>query len=427
MPNPSTQKLLFHVLLAIQPGKDEIKAEHEFSTEVVGMLQKKFGRRAQVMVAGSMAKGTFLKNDKDLDIFVLFPEKIKKSEFLGIIKTAACRSFPEAKYETRYAEHPYLRLSLSGRRIDIVPAYGIKRTENLKSAVDRSVFHTVFVRKNLEKKKIADVLLLKKFFKSNELYGAEIKVGGFSGYLCELMIINYGGFIKFLKSAKEWTKKSQILIDMEKNYKTKNEKINVGKKFNSRLIVIDPTDKNRNVAAAVSEESFVKLAKIAGRFLKKPSEKYFAGAKSLDDKIRELKKKNSTVYLIDLKHDNVVDDIVWGQARKLSKQLSGYLEKNEFAFSGIHMNGDSGIIKIIIPIKKEKLSGKRKIIGPMLKLSKNVLAFRKAHHNAKFKKEKNRIIAFIPRKISDAKQAITEFFKRNAVPSHLSLNKIKKL
>ena len=26
------------------------------------------------------------------------------------------------------------------------------------------------------------------------VYGAEIKVGGFSGYLCELLVMKYGGF-----------------------------------------------------------------------------------------------------------------------------------------------------------------------------------------------------------------------------------------
>ena len=44
-----------------------------------------------------------------------------------------------------------------------------------------------------------EVRLLKRFMKMVGTYGSEFKVGGFSGYLCELMIIRYGSFLKVLK------------------------------------------------------------------------------------------------------------------------------------------------------------------------------------------------------------------------------------
>ena len=41
------------------------------------------------------------------------------------------------------------------------------------------------------------------------------------------------------------------------------------------MIVIDPTDKNRNVAAIVSKESIRRLSLVARAFIKAPTEKYF--------------------------------------------------------------------------------------------------------------------------------------------------------
>jgi len=55
-------------------------------------------------------------------------------------------------------------------------------------------------------------------------------------------------FLNLLKAATKW--KAQEIIDLEKFYK--KEEYNLLKKIfkNQALIVLDPTDKNRNVAAA---------------------------------------------------------------------------------------------------------------------------------------------------------------------------------
>ena len=51
-----------------------------------------------------------------------------------------------------------------------------------------------------------EVRVLKKFMKGIDTYGAEIKVGGFSGMLCETLILNYGSFEDTIKSASDWKK-----------------------------------------------------------------------------------------------------------------------------------------------------------------------------------------------------------------------------
>ena len=58
-----------------------------------------------------------------------------------------------------------------------------------------------------------DVLLLKQFLKGVGVYGSELKVGGLSGYLSELLVIRYGSFPKVLRAAKSW--RPGEFIDLE--------------------------------------------------------------------------------------------------------------------------------------------------------------------------------------------------------------------
>ena len=39
------------------------------------------------------------------------------------------------------------------------------------------------------------------------VYGAEIRVGGFSGYLCELLTLSFGSFTDILKAVSDWKEK----------------------------------------------------------------------------------------------------------------------------------------------------------------------------------------------------------------------------
>ena len=97
-------------------------------------------------------------------------------------------------YEIRYAEHPYVHGIVKGVEVDVVPCYRLKDASRIKSAVDRTPFHHEWLKDRIKGKE-NEVRLLKGFLKANGLYGAEYKVRGFSGYLCELLIMFYGSFV----------------------------------------------------------------------------------------------------------------------------------------------------------------------------------------------------------------------------------------
>ncbi len=415
MSNSKLRKLLKSVLQEIKPSLQELKEERAFAKEIVARLKRHIN--AEITVTGSVAKGTFLRESKDLDIFLLFKQSVPKEKFESLTKSAVAKAFPRQHYVISYAEHPYVRLHLSGRRIDIVPAYKITNASQLKSAVDRSVLHAKFILANLRKKQIDEVLLLKKFLKSNALYGAEIRVQGFSGYLCELIILHYKSFVNLLKSVRGW--KLPIFIDLKKYYK-KNEITDAIKKFHSPLVVIDPTDKNRNVAAAVSIENVKLFAVLSKRFLQNTNNRFFASPPSFYGKLKKIKQG----YLIRLEKPDVVDDILWGQIRKMERLLIDFLEKHDFEVKKILDDADDEI-KLAVSLKENVLPREKLILGPPLKLKDNVKKFKLAHKRSRFIIKNKKVCAYAKREIRNAEDALKLFFKSTELPSHLDSKSIK--
>ncbi len=412
-------KLLKSVLDRIKPSPEEARCEKTFAKEIINKLKKT--TKAHVVLTGSIAKETFLRESKDVDVFLLFDKKVPKEKFEQLVRNAVERAFPNQRYLISYAEHPYVRLHIGDRRIDVVPAYAIKKASELKSAVDRSVLHTKFVINTLSKNQLNDVLLLKKFLRSNELYGAEIRVQGLSGYLCELLIIHYKSFSNLLKAVSKWKKWiiNPVILDTKKYYK-KGDYSYLVKRFNTSFIVIDPTDKNRNVAAAVSAANIGKFIKLSRRFLVNTSLNFFNDPEPFYDKLKRMKNK----YLIKIKKPQIVDDVLWGQIRKMERMLLDFLKRKDFVVKKILEHANEEVV-LAVDFKSTTLTEKKLIFGPFLKLKEDVLKFKKAHFGARFLIKNRRICAYINRDILDAKSALKEFFKKSTLPSHLAKESIK--
>lgn len=406
--------VLKKVLLEIEPSEKEAKEVREFASALIKILKRYAGKR-EVVLAGSIAKGTYLRERADIDIFVIFKEKIPKMKMKEQLEEIMMGAFPGTRYQMNYAEHPYIRFRINGRRVDLVPAYKMKTGGERLTAVDRSVLHTRYILKNLKKKQRGGVLLLKQLLRANELYGAEIKVEGFSGYLCELLILKYGSFRGLMKKAVKW--KLPVVIDLKKYYKLKEQK-ELPKKFDSEFIVIDPTDRNRNVAAALSEKNLKKFISLCRQFNRKPAAvMFFRIPKTFVDKL-EREKKQYFVYAIELPRPRVVDDVLWGQLKKLMKQLQHVMKEYRPSETFATVNKK---VKIAIPLKEEKSSELVEYNGPPASMKKHVEKFRKGHRKAVIIKRKGKMVAVEKRKPKSAEKALVEFFKAYAKKrTHLS-------
>jgi tRNA nucleotidyltransferase (CCA-adding enzyme) len=150
------------------------------------------------------------------------------------------------------------------------------------------------------------VRLLKQLLKVVEIYGAEIKVGGFSGYLCELLVIKHGSFMGVIDAASMWGEKEVIRFNEET------------RKFNDPLVVYDPVDSLRNVASALREEPYHRFISVAKAFKETPSERFFTFDETpVDvDELMEKIGKRSLVFVVIEESKAEVPDTLWGQLRR---------------------------------------------------------------------------------------------------------------
>ncbi len=288
------------------------------------------GLEATVEIGGSVAKDTWLRGEGDVDIFMLVPPSLGREELVKVGLEVAKRAVEEWGWRERYAEHPYLEASVESTRINIVPCYKVRKGEWL-SAADRTPFHTEYVRQRLSKRDLrGEMRLLKRFMKGIETYGAEIRVGGFSGYLCELLILNYDSFEATLSTAANW-RRGQI-IDIANYYDGRFEEVRI--LFDAPFIVIDPIDKNRNVAAAVTAERFAEFAAASQRFSERPSLNFFYPAETLpidsSGLLDRMRARGTDFIFLAFTQRGIVPDVLWGQLYKTLRSLRRLLEQYDF-------------------------------------------------------------------------------------------------
>jgi tRNA nucleotidyltransferase (CCA-adding enzyme) len=247
-------QLLKAVIDQIKPGEEEAKKIEDLAMELMNKANSLSNKKFDSLIVGSVAKKTFLKG-ADIDLFLKFnTDTDLKKEGLDIAK----KILPNGR--ELYAQHPYLRGEIKGIGIDVVPCYSIENSTKSISAVDRTPFHTEWVKNNISGME-DDIRLTKQFLKGCGAYGASSAVGGFSGYLVEILCIKYGGFEKLVNEIANW--KPPIIFD------------NVENAPNSPIMLADPVDYKRNVAAGVTLKGLGSAVLASKAFLAEPSLDFF--------------------------------------------------------------------------------------------------------------------------------------------------------
>ena len=352
------------ILEDIKPTEDEKRQLNEVSSKVIDYLQglcDSDNLNANVALVGSVAKNTALKGKSDIDIFIAFPLDTDK-KFLkekGLELAHKCCDEFGSDAEHHFASHPYVTTEIEGFEVDIVPCYAIEDGIQLKSAVDRTILHTRYVKANLKEGQEDEVLLLKRFMAMTGTYGSEFKVGGFAGYLCELLIIHYDTFENTLKNAINW--KYGHSIDLE-SYGT-------SKKFNDPLIVIDPTDKNRNVGAALRLEKLAEFIQSARNYIFSQNKKdyFYPLMRNLnkDDVLSEFKSRNSDFIAIKFKIPNIPLDTLHPQLRKTTEALERKLNGEEFnVFKADYWSDEILNCIILLEMASSTLNDVKVNVGP---------------------------------------------------------------
>jgi len=354
------------ILEDIKPSSDEKEEINNVSSRLINFLYKtcmEEGIDAKIALVGSVAKNTALKGKSDIDIFMAFPLDTDKKYLkeMGLYLAHKCSDAFDGVASHHFASHPYVTSDIEGYEVDMVPCYEIEDGSQLKSAVDRTILHTRYVKANLSESQEDEVLLLKRFMAMTGTYGSEFKVGGFAGYLCELLIIYYGTFENTLHAAIKWGYGESI--DLE-NYGT-------SRLFKDPLIVIDPTDMNRNVGAALRLDKMAEFIQSARNYLASGNKKdYFYPLKrelNKDAILDEFKSRNGDIILIRFDIPDIPLDTLHPQLRKTTEALERKLNDEEFnVFKADYWSDEESVGIILLEMASSRLNDVKINRGPKI-------------------------------------------------------------
>jgi tRNA nucleotidyltransferase (CCA-adding enzyme) len=277
---------------------------------------------ADVLQVGSTARGTWLAGDRDIDLFVRFPPALPRAALERLGLEIGHAVLPEGHEE--YAEHPYVNGEYDGFAVDLVPCYRVESAREIRSAVDRTPFHTQYLEGRLDDDLARDVRCCKQFCKAIGTYGSDLRTEGFSGYLVELLVLEYGGFAPLCRAVADW--QPPVALDPENHAE---------RRFEDPLTVVDPTDPERNVASVLSAENVARLQHYARDLLAEPREALFVPPD--DDPVdtaavrRFFEARATTPLAVVFETPDIVADQLYPQLQKSRAGIERGLEAGGFS------------------------------------------------------------------------------------------------
>ncbi|MGQ4913712.1 MAG: nucleotidyltransferase domain-containing protein [Candidatus Asgardarchaeia archaeon] len=394
-------------LKKIKPTIKETKLLQELTNSVIDSItfcSKQISIKVKDAIpGGSFAKGTNLKGDSDIDLFVrvITEQRDDLKNFVFSVKSCL-ESALKSEAIIAYAENPYLAFDLKKNdmlaHVDIVPVAFAKDVYELPKALKisgmaRSPFHTLYAREKLNDAMRDEVRLLKYFLKKKRAYG----VFGFTGWLSELLIIHYGTFENVLRNADEIV---HLRLDIEGRFSPKE----LEKMFPSdRIVILDPIDPRRNAAAGIQgfigELKLIRFRNSAKEAINNPQKTFvewpIRGNVTVEFIPKNLKTIPPENYLTSLGHIAL--------ALKNSLEQYGYILKDAYICEEPYL-----LYLLVEPNKLEKYVLK----GPPVNMKNAVSCFLKAHKDDYVYIEHGRYYAKKAPKYRTNKEAVTGILKR---------------
>jgi tRNA nucleotidyltransferase (CCA-adding enzyme) len=348
--------------------ESQVRAKAEKIRRAVQEECDKTGLSAEVRLDGSVAKDTWIRDYVDADIFMRVSPELTKKQLQDVCLPIARRALRPHKVIERFAEHPYVESLVEfprgSLRVNVVPCYRVEKGQWL-SATDRTPYHTEYVRTRLSEPQRDEVRLLKAFMRGIGAYGADIKTGGFSGMICETLIIARQNFQRVLQDFAEW--KEDRFIDVENYYAGRLDEIH--RIFIDPLVVIDPVDKGRNLGAAVRASQLWNFAAASRSFLHKPSVSFFAERKVKPiikmQFRRAIAKRGSVILCVRMNRIDSVVDIVWSQLFRTQRAIVHLLENNDFeVIRSSAWTDESSLSVLLFELASDELSSAKRHRGP---------------------------------------------------------------
>jgi tRNA nucleotidyltransferase (CCA-adding enzyme) len=393
-------RLLSRTMFAfLEEVKKEILPDTEIQTEIdsfcdrLRSLLRHADLDATVMIGGSVGKGTFLRGNFDVDIFVRFSSRYESAALADLLAKALAPLHPIRMHGSR----DYFQIQ-EQFLFEIVPVLAISSYKHAKNVTDMSPLHVEYVRSALkDHPQLADeIRLAKQFCKSIGVYGAESYIKGFSGHVLDLLIIHYGSFVNLLAAAEKWNERQ--VIDPSLLLDNPEKELNPAKRV-SPLILVDPLQPDRNAAAALSKEQYVVFKKEAAAFLHHPLPSFFV-VKHLDQQYLQERKatlgKQALLVVITVQPHLEKNDVAGAKVLKAFEFFRKQIKK-DFSMLDANWEFQSDRAVLFAAVTKEELSEYEERQGPPLTSKKNYQEFLSKHHHQRVFVKNKRVYALVKR------------------------------
>jgi tRNA nucleotidyltransferase (CCA-adding enzyme) len=312
------------VLERVEPDPAEREALADVADQVVERAQGAVADLpvdARVELVGSTARDTWIAGDRDVDVFVCFDPDLDRESLEAYGLRVGHAVLPEGHEE--YAEHPYVVGTVDGFEVDLVPCYDVADATAIQSAVDRTPFHTRYVADRLTADLTAAVRLAKAFCKAIGVYGSDLRTRGFSGFLLELLVLEYGDFRGLCEAASDWH--PPVTLDPAAHGT---------ETFEDPLVVVDPTDPARNVAAVLTADNVARLQHYARDLLADPRPEAFESPEvdplAPTDVRAAIRARETHPVALRFATPDIVDDQLWPQLERSLDGIAGELDRRGF-------------------------------------------------------------------------------------------------
>lgn len=400
--------LLKQIEKRVVPSEMLCKQKDEMVRKVVRMAREEAAKYPQVVgieLGGSFAKGTWLAERADVDVFIKFCTSVAEKEFAELGKKIGFEVLRDYGPYVRYAEHPFVEAQIKDTKINLVPCYDVEEGK-WKSSADRSPFHTRFMTKSLTGQMKNEVRMLKWFLKCNGIYGAEIARQGFSGYVAEVLVLSFGTFEGVLRAASE-LKQGQVIGS-------------ASKEFESPVVIMDPIDSNRNLGAAISAENLGRFVLLSRAFLKKPSALFFRQQKSR----RGDRSSFKNVLVVRFKYKKRSPDVIWGQLKRAASSIATQVDQEGFTVlrKSVFVLRDSEAFLLFL-LQSTVLEQNRLRVGPDFFVADHADRFVASNRKKSaimWINDEGKVCSLQKRSHTDARLFVRELLKKNLKSSGIS-------
>lgn len=330
----------------VVPDDNEGEAKLKTAETAARLVREVAADRPEILdveLGGSFAKGTWLSGDADIDVFVRFKRSVPPEAFTKVSKEVGFAAMAGHGPYERYADHPYVEAEMDGTKINVVPCYDVKQGE-WKSAADRSPYHTRYMKERLTNTMKNDVRLLKRLLKAQGIYGAQMSKQGFSGYVAEVLTLHFGGFIKTAEAMAK-VGYGDIIGDATKV-------------FDTPIVIVDPVDGNRNLAAAISGRNMGLFILACRALLRNPAASMFGAGQP------PIREDWDGVVAVRFRYSERSPETIWGQAKKAASSVGLQLRRGGFGVIRQDTLVDNQAVHILFLLESTRVSSRFVREGP---------------------------------------------------------------